>query len=123
MDTGCGALHLAKMVKRTTADDPNQNFVGAWRDRRGLTQAVLAQRIGTTGSVVSLLEAGHRQLSPKWLRRISAALDVPLGHLLEHHPDEEVSELREVWEAIPQAKREDALNVLRSFVKKKPTKG
>jgi transcriptional regulator with XRE-family HTH domain len=94
---------------------PNENFVGAWRDRRGLTQAKLAEKIGTTGSVVSLLEAGHRQLSPKWLRRISAALEVPVGYLLEHHPDDVPTDLLEIWAEVPKAKREDALNILRSL--------
>ena len=54
-------------------DLPNENFVQAWRERKGLTQAQLGEAIGTTGSVVSLMEAGKRQLSPKWLRRIAAA--------------------------------------------------
>jgi transcriptional regulator with XRE-family HTH domain len=96
--------------------DPNVNFVGAWRDRAGLTQAKLAEQIGTTGSVVSLLEGGHRQLSPKWLRRISAALDGPMGWLLERHPDDDdPGDLLEVWGRIPASKREDALNILRSL--------
>lgn len=46
------------------------------RQRRGLTQAELADRVGTTGNTISRLEIEQRQLSSKWLRLLSRALDV-----------------------------------------------
>lgn len=104
-------------------DLPNENFVAAWREKKGLTQAELADAIDTTGSVVSLLEAGKRQLSPKWLRRIAAALQVPIGYLLEHHPDDVPTDVLEVWATVPDAKRTDALNMLRALAPKTGTAG
>lgn len=104
-------------------DLPDENFVAAWRERKGLTQAQLAERIDTTNSVVSLLEAGKRQLSPKWLRRIGAALGVPVGYLLEHHPDDLPSDVMEAWSVVPEAKREDALAMLRALAPRTGTNG
>lgn len=96
-------------------DLPNENFVAAWRERKGWTQAQLAEAIGTTGSVVSLLEAGERQLSPKWLRRIAAAFGIPTGYLLEHHPDNLPADIMEAWVKVPKEKRRDALAMLQAL--------
>ena len=38
------------------------NFLRSWREHRGLTQGQLAEMVGTTGSVISLLESGARGL-------------------------------------------------------------
>lgn len=104
-------------------DLPDENFVAAWREKRALTQEQLADRIGTTKSVVSLLEAGKRQLSPKWLRRIGAALDVPTGYLLEHHPDNLPSDVMDAWAVVPEAKRDDAIAMLRALAPRTGTGG
>lgn len=94
-------------------DLPNENFVAAWREKKKMTQAQLAEKIGTTGSVVSLLESGDRQLSPKWLRRIAAAFEIPVGYLLEHHPDNVPDDVLEIWSRVPEEKRKDAIEMLR----------
>jgi transcriptional regulator with XRE-family HTH domain len=104
-------------------DLPNENFVAAWRERKGWTQAKLGEEIGTTGSVVSLLESGDRQLSPKWLRKIAAAFQIPTGYLLEHHPDEVPADVLEAWAGIPKAKQGDALAMLRALAVKTGTDG
>jgi transcriptional regulator with XRE-family HTH domain len=98
-------------------DLPNENFVAAWRERRGLTQEQLADKAGTTGSVISLLEAGKRQLSAKWLRRLASALDIPLGYLLETHPDDVPDDVLDAWARIPDAQKPAALAMLRSLAK------
>jgi transcriptional regulator with XRE-family HTH domain len=109
-DFSAPVLQNAKMEH---PEFPNENFVAAWRERAGMTQAQLAEKIGTNGSQVSLLESGDRQLSPKWLRRIAAALSVPLGYLLEYHPDQVPADLMEAWSKVPAEKREDAIEMLR----------
>lgn len=96
---------------------PNENYVAAWRERAKLTQAELAEKIGTTGSVVSLLESGDRQLSPKWLRRISAAIHVPIGYLLEHHPDNVPADMIQLFASIPKEKQGVAEDMLRALAK------
>lgn len=98
-------------------DLPNENFLAAWRERKGLTQEQLAEKVDTTGSVISLLEAGKRALSPKWLRRLAPVLEVPMGYLLETHPDDVSDELLETWARIPEAQRPAAMAMLRSLAK------
>lgn len=111
-DVFAAVLQNAKM---DFLDLPNENFVAAWRERKGWTQAQLAEAIGTTGSVVSLLEAGERQLSPKWLRRIAAAFKIPTGYLLEHHPDKLPVDVLEIWANVPEEKQGDAIAMLRAL--------
>lgn len=93
--------------------EPNE--LRAWRDRRGLTQQALADAVGTTASVISLLEKGERQLTAKWLRRLSKALNTSPGYLLDASPDELPTDLLDTWTRIPRPKREQALAILATF--------
>lgn len=63
------------------------NFLKAWRERRGLTQAELADAAGTTGAVISLLEQGVRGLSEKWRLRLAPLLDLPPDDLMTSDPN------------------------------------
>ena len=72
------------------------NFLRAWREYRGMTQAKLAEAVDTTGAVISLLEAGERGLSDKWLRRLAPVLGTTPGHLLDMDPHDVDHDLIEV---------------------------
>jgi transcriptional regulator with XRE-family HTH domain len=98
--------------------DPERNHLKAWREKKRMTQAQLAEAINTNGAVISLLEAGERRLSDKWLRRIGPVLGVPPGWLLDHHPDEISGDILEVWSDIPEENRSQALDVLKTFRRK-----
>lgn len=95
--------------------DKEPNFLRAWREHRKMTQVALAEAIGTTGAVISLLEAGERRLSDKWLRRIAPVLKTRPGHLLELDPADAPSDILEIWAEIPEERREQARDVLRTF--------
>ncbi len=69
------------------------NYVTAWRKERGLTQADLAEKVGTTASVISLLETGARPLSEHWLRGIADALNTTPGALLQFGPNSDLGRL------------------------------
>ena len=94
------------------------NHVKAWREHRRMTQATLATLIGTNASVVSLLEAGRRRLSPMWLRRLSTALSAPVGALLDHGPDEGRADVLDAWAAVPDSSRPIALEIMRGFCRR-----
>lgn len=96
---------------------PNANFLAAWRKHRRMTQQQLADAIGTSGSVISQLESGTTKLSPKWLRRLAPVLNTTPGFLLEYHPDEVPTDMLDVWRSIPEDRREQALDVLKTFVR------
>jgi transcriptional regulator with XRE-family HTH domain len=95
--------------------DPEPNFLKAWREFRGLTQARLGEAVGTNGSVISLLEAGDRRLSDKWLRRLAPVLGTTPGFLLDHAPNSLDADIMEIWADIPEDRRQQARDVLRAF--------
>lgn len=94
-----------------------RNHLRAWREYRRMTQTHLAEAIGTKGSVISLLESGDRRLSDKWLRRLAPALQTTPGHLLDHDPEDMPTDLLEIWAAIPEDRRAQAIQVLNTFRK------
>ena len=52
----------------------------------GLTQAQLAERIGTSHSAISRIESGQHTATPETLRKLAAALDMRLVIGFEHGP-------------------------------------
>jgi transcriptional regulator with XRE-family HTH domain len=94
---------------------PEKNFLRAWREHRRMTQAKLAEAVGTTGAVISLLESGDRGLSDKWLRRLAPILGTRPGHLLEVDPNDAPSDILDIWEDIPEERREQARSILNTF--------
>jgi transcriptional regulator with XRE-family HTH domain len=95
--------------------DPVRNYLRAWREFRGLTQARLAEAIGTTGAVISLIEAGERRLSDKWASRIAPVLGTRAGHLFDTDPESIDTDVVEIWAAIPEERRAQAREVLKTF--------
>lgn len=109
------AHHQGVMKEPDEADVSAGNNLRAWRKYRELTQTELAERIGTTASVIAMLEGGNRQLSPKWLRRLAPALGTKPGWLLEHDPFMLPTDLLRDWDDIPEENRAQALKVLSAF--------
>ena len=94
-----------------------RNFLKAWREFREISQEALAEKVGTTGSVISMLENGNRGLSDKWLRKLAPALRTTPGHLLDHDPNELATDILDIWEKIPERDRATAKRVLEGFKK------
>jgi transcriptional regulator with XRE-family HTH domain len=110
----------AKILQNDGVKNPRKpaaNHLRAWREYRRLTQADLAEAVGTSDAVISLIEAGARGLSDKWLRRLAPALNTTPGHLLDHDPNEVSVEILDIWATVPAESRGHALEVLRTFVK------
>lgn len=51
-------------------------YIKAARDRAGLSQAQLAQRIGASQQLVARWEVGNLAVHAKWLRVLAAVLDL-----------------------------------------------
>jgi transcriptional regulator with XRE-family HTH domain len=82
------------------SDDKNggPNNLRAWRVHRGLSQAALAEKVGTTTNMIQYLESGERGLSLKWLRRLADALETTPGHLADYDPnDVRDAEIFDFW--------------------------
>lgn len=80
-------------------DDKNggPNYLSAWRRFRHLSQAQLAEAVGTSLSMISHLETGERGLSSKWLRRLAPALGTTPGFLLDHDPYDLPPDIMDIW--------------------------
>jgi len=91
------------------------NFLRAWREYRGLTQAKLAEAVDTTGAVISLLEAGERGLSDKWLRRLAPVLGTTPGHLLDIDPHDVDHDFFEIFNSMSKEMQEQAKSILRAL--------
>ncbi len=101
---------------------PERNYLRAWREHRHMTQAELAEKVDTTGAVISLLESGQRGLSDKWLRKLAEALGTRPGHLLEVHPGETPNDIMYIWNDISAENQPTARNVLMAFTRGAPAK-
>jgi transcriptional regulator with XRE-family HTH domain len=110
MNSETALLHNAQVDK-----NGGPNFLKAWREHREMSQEQLAEKVGTTASVISMLEAGERGLSAKWLRKPAPALKTTPGHLLEHDPQELPTDVLDIWAAIDKRDRATAIRVLESF--------
>jgi transcriptional regulator with XRE-family HTH domain len=97
--------------------DGDRNYLKAWREFREMTQEELADKVGTTKAVISLLENEKRPLSSKWLRKLAEALGTQPGHILDHDPADLDSDIIDIWSRIDERDRDQAARVLRSFVK------
>ena len=93
------------------------NHLTAWREWRGMTQEQLAEAIGTTASVISLIENGKRRLSLKWLLKLAPALHTSPGMIIDHDPNDLPSDVLEVWADIPETQQKQAIEILKTFRK------
>ncbi|MCW1431373.1 helix-turn-helix domain-containing protein [Novosphingobium sp. JCM 18896] len=108
----CGD-HVGLPWQIVTMDDQAKNggpnHLKSWREYRKLTQAELANRVGTNANMIGYLESGERGLSAKWLRKLADALKITPGHLLDHNPNEMPSDILEIWmNADPSVQRQIA---------------
>lgn len=62
------------------------HFIREWRQYRGLKQAELAERAGTTEATVSRLESGKMAYTQKMIEALAAALGTEPGLMIGHNP-------------------------------------
>lgn len=97
------------------ASKPAANHLRAWREFRRLTQEQLAERVGTAGNVVGLLESGERGLSHKWLLKLAPALDTTPGFLLDHDPNNLDTSFLDACLSVPEEARPQVLAIIETF--------
>ena len=110
--------NLMKSKGKSKSPGRPLHFLKEWREFRHLTQEALAAAVGTSKSVISLIESGGRKLSDKWARRLAIPLKVRPGWLLDQDPYEMSTSILEVWGSIPEDQQAQAIMVLKTFVKK-----
>lgn len=100
-----------------TEKNAGPNYLGAWRRFRKMSQEALADSVGTTKAVISLLESGQRPLSAKWLRKLAPVLGTTPGHLLDHDPNDMSADIFDIWMAADQRQRRQLSDIARTIVK------
>jgi transcriptional regulator with XRE-family HTH domain len=115
----CGAINVTECDILRMADDKNggPNFLRAWREFRRLTQADLAERVGTNANMIGYLESGERGLSAKWLRKLAPALDTTPGLLLDHDPHELDSDVIDIWAHADRRQRSQISEIAKTIVR------
>lgn len=93
------------------------NFLKAWRDRAGLTQAELAEKVGTNSNMIGYLESGERGLSAKWLRRLAPALKTSPGFLLDVDPETVHPDMLEIWLRADDTQRKQLVDVAKALIR------
>lgn len=101
------------MVKRIEAEKPLKLFISEWRDRRGLSQDALAERVGTTKASISRWETGKRDITGESLAAIADALGLQPVQLFRH-PDEQ--SLDDLLDGTHPSLRRKALAVLQTLL-------
>ncbi len=98
-------------------DDKAPHYLKEWRKFRRMTQQELADAVDTSKSVISDMERGELQLSPKWLRKFAPILKTQPGHILDHDPNTLDNDIIDIWSRIDVTDRDQAAKVLRSFMR------
>lgn len=101
------------------SDDKNggPNHLAEWREYRKLTQAALANLVGTNANMIGYLESGERGLSAKWLRRLAPALDTTPGMLLDHNPLDLSSDVIDIWSHADLRQKRQLSDIARALIK------
>jgi transcriptional regulator with XRE-family HTH domain len=115
MDFVCAPSNDQILHVCDTATVEDRNYLKQWRKKAGLSQEELADKVGTTKSVISLLESEGRPLSAKWLRKLAEALDTTPGRILDINPEEASADILDIWDHIGAKERPTAVRVLRSL--------
>lgn len=76
-----GATEKGSRPSRRDTPAAEQASVRIWRERKGMTQEQLAQKVGLSKSFLSEIENGKKTGSIKTLRAIAAALEIELSSL------------------------------------------
>ncbi len=91
-----------------------RHFLREWRKYRGLTQEQLADRIGMSGSNISLLERGKQNYTQRIIEELALALGTTPASLLAQNPADqnEVSLLIDKLQRLSPGERRQAFAIL-----------
>jgi len=113
-----GARPVTKCDSAGMADkNAGPNYLKAWREFRGLTQAELAEKVGTNQNMIGYLESGERGLSAKWLRKLAPALKTEPGHLLDHDPESVSADIFDIWMHADTRQRRQIADIAKTIVR------
>jgi len=89
-------------------------FLREWREHRGISQEKLAAMVGWTQGQISQLELNKVDYTATGLEALAAALECDVRDLLFRRPTD-AEGLADIVEAIPEAERGRALEIMKTF--------
>jgi transcriptional regulator with XRE-family HTH domain len=89
------------------------NNLKAWRTHCGLSQRALAEAVGTTGAVISLMEHSERRISHGWLKQLAPLLETTPGAILDFTPEEVDGDILRAAMKVPLERQSDAVALLK----------
>ena len=93
-----------------------KNVLYEMRIRKKMTQKDVADATGTTANQISRLENGDRELTPKWLERLSKALNCSKGELLgEEGVSEDEREILDMYKNLTPEKKQAVKAMLKAL--------
>ena len=117
----CGAPAFTLCDNHGMSENPDKNggpnYLRAWREFRGLSQAELAEAVGTNQNMIGYLESGERGLSAKWLRKLAPALRTQPGFILEHDPSTLPTDIVEIWINASDVERRQLVSLAKAIVR------
>lgn len=92
---------MAKVQRRNTVRQPTKRVwrrihLEAWRNKRGMSQELLAEKSGVSTGQISLIETSKSAGSAETLEKLADALKIEVGELFDVEPGEDGSILR-LW--------------------------
>lgn len=102
-------------MDRIGSKRPIRWFLREWREKVGLTQEQLAERLETNKGQISKLENSRQRVNDDWLNGYAVALDIEPGDLLR---DPERPTIDDLLKGVSEAERDQAISVLRALLKK-----
>lgn len=109
----CHSLGMAKHGKPRKRARP-RHYLLEWRKKFGMTQAVLAERIGYSRSYYANIESGKRHYDQELLEALTVVYKCSIGDLIMRDPNEP-SSILSIWQDIPDSERPRLQHMLEAF--------
>src|SRR2546430_17472676 len=93
-----------------------RHFIREWRQHRGLTQELLAERLETTKANISRVENLKQGYTQDFLEACAAALSTDVASLLIRDPTDPEG-LWSVWDQAKQGERRQIVEIARTLVR------
>ena len=97
-----------------------RTFFKQWREKRGLSQQRLAERLDTSVASVSRVESGKQPYTQDYLEALAVALDTDPASLIMRDPMDPEA-IWSIWDNAKQGERKMILDIARTIVKKTGT--
>jgi transcriptional regulator with XRE-family HTH domain len=104
------------MVKTRQRRRYTMTFLRQWREHRGLTQEVLAERVGVTHATISRLERGLQPYGQDLFERLAKVLQTDAASLLAREPNDPEG-IWSVWDQAKPGERRQIVEIAKTLIK------